>query len=138
MTGRTRKRWPGWRGWTRNCCGRSATAGRRSGWLPAGLRETLRPLVEEVEPLTGKSKEMDRELEQIAGKQYPETVFLRQVSGVGPLIALMFVLTIEDNWAFPPSCFGAVELSIISFQPYRPPTIADCTGARTPESAGPV
>ena len=43
---------------------------------------------------------MDRELEQIARKDYPETELLRQVSGVGLLIALTFVLTLEDRDRF--------------------------------------
>ena len=70
------------------------------GALPADLRETLRPLLEEVESLTEKIKECDRKVEQIAGDRYPETQLLRQVSGVGPLIALTFILTIEDKARF--------------------------------------
>jgi transposase len=68
--------------------------------LPAELRETLKPLVEEVESLTGKIKECERKIEQIARDRYPETKLLRQVSGVGPLIALTFILTIEDKERF--------------------------------------
>jgi transposase len=68
--------------------------------LPADVRELLRPLVEEVESLTAKIKECDRKIEQIARDRYPETQLLRQVSGVGPLIALTFVLTLEDKERF--------------------------------------
>jgi transposase len=39
-------------------------------------------------------------VEQIARSEYPETQLLRQVSGVGPLIALTFVLTLEDRNRF--------------------------------------
>ena len=39
-------------------------------------------------------------MEQIARTQYPETQLLRQVSGVGSLIALTFVLTVEDRERF--------------------------------------
>jgi transposase len=70
------------------------------GALPADLRETLRPLLEEVASLTEKIKECDRKVEQIARDRYPETQLLRQVSGVGPLIALTFILTIEDKERF--------------------------------------
>jgi transposase len=70
------------------------------GELPADLRETLQPLVEQVESLTAKIKECDRKIEQIARDRYPETQLLRQVSGVGPLIALTFILTIEDKERF--------------------------------------
>jgi transposase len=68
--------------------------------LPAQLQEGLRPLVEEVESLTKRIKELDTKIEQIARTQYPETQLLRQVSGVGTLIALTFVLTVEDRERF--------------------------------------
>ena len=68
--------------------------------LSAGLRETLRPLMEQVESLTKKIKECDAKIEQIARTEYPETELLRQVSGVGTLIALTFVLTVEDRERF--------------------------------------
>jgi transposase len=68
--------------------------------LPPALRETLRPLLEQVESLTEKIKESDEKLEQIARIEYPETKLLRQVSGVGVLIALTFVLTVEDRERF--------------------------------------
>jgi len=69
---------------------------RRLEGLPAALRSALEPLLREVESLTEKIKACDVELEQIARKEYPETELLRQVSGVGALIALTFVLTLED------------------------------------------
>jgi transposase len=68
--------------------------------LPQGLRETLKPLLQEVESLTEKIKECDVKIEQIARTEYPETSLLRQVSGVGVLIALTFVLTVEDRTRF--------------------------------------
>jgi transposase len=68
--------------------------------LPEGLRDTLRPLLEQVEELTEKIKESDAKIEQIARTKYPETTLLRQVSGVGTLIALTFVLTVEDRDRF--------------------------------------
>jgi len=69
--------------------------------LPAELAEALAPLLETVESLTERIKEWDQKLEQLAGREYPETELLRQVSGVGSLIALTFVLTLED-----PNRFG--------------------------------
>lgn len=68
--------------------------------LPAGMRERLRPLLEQVESLTEKIKQLEAKIEQIARTEYPETELLRQVSGVGPLIALTFVLTVEDRARF--------------------------------------
>jgi transposase len=68
--------------------------------LPKALQEVLKPLLEQVEALTAKIKECDRKLEQIAKDKYPETTLLRQINGVGILIALTFVLTIEDKGRF--------------------------------------
>jgi transposase len=68
--------------------------------LPESLREVLRPLLEQVEALTARIQASHKELEQLARECYPETKLLRQVSGVGPLIALTYVLTIEDPWRF--------------------------------------
>jgi transposase len=78
-----------------DCLGVEEMAG-----LPAGLQETLKPLLEQVESLTEKIKACDKELEQIARSEYPETCLLQQVSGVGTLIALTFVLTVEDRERF--------------------------------------
>jgi transposase len=68
--------------------------------LPEWLRERLRPLLEEIESLTKKIKESDVAIEQIGRNKYPETALLKQVWGVGTLIALTFVLTIEDKERF--------------------------------------
>jgi transposase len=68
--------------------------------LPEQLQEVMKPLLEQVESLTEKIKKSEQTIEQIARKDYPETGLLRQVSGVGPLIALTFVLTVEDKQRF--------------------------------------
>ena len=47
-----------------------------------------------------KIKASDREIEQIARKEYPETALLQQVGGVGPLIALTLMLTVYDKNRF--------------------------------------
>jgi transposase len=68
--------------------------------LPGEVRETLKPLLVEIEGLTTRIKECEIKLERIALEEYPETALLRQVNGVGLLIALTFVLTIEDKERF--------------------------------------
>ncbi len=68
--------------------------------LPAELQQALQPLLEQIESVTEKIKESDGRIEQIARTEYPETALLKQVSGVGTLIALTFVLTIEDRDRF--------------------------------------
>ena len=68
--------------------------------LSERLRQALKPLLESVEALTEKIQALDEQLEQIAREQYPETELLTQVYGVGTLIALTFVLTIDDKDRF--------------------------------------
>jgi len=81
-------------------CDADQMAGAQLGSLPAELQEMLQPLARQVESLTEEIQELDRQLEQIARKEYPETALLRQVHGVGVLIALTFVLTIDDKGRF--------------------------------------
>ena len=45
-------------------------------------------------------KELEKEIEQLSIKKYPETKYLRQVPGVGPITALSYVLYIEDPARF--------------------------------------
>jgi transposase len=68
--------------------------------LPQPLREVLEPLAQEVEALSVRIKRSDGQIEQIARTKYPETKLLQQVSGVGTLIALTFVLTVDDKERF--------------------------------------
>lgn len=70
------------------------------GQLPSELAEVLGPIVETVGSLTEKIKDYERRIEELAAERYPETELLRQVSGVGPLTALTFVLTLEDPQRF--------------------------------------
>jgi transposase len=70
------------------------------GQLPSELAEVLGPIVETVGSLTEKIKDYDRRIEELAAQRYPETRLLRQVSGVGSLTALTFVLTLEDPQRF--------------------------------------
>jgi transposase len=68
--------------------------------MPEQLRETLTPMLEQIASLTAAIQASEKSLEQIAETRYRETELLRQVYGVGPLIALTYVLTIEDPHRF--------------------------------------
>lgn len=70
------------------------------GALPQPLQVELKPLLQQVEALTVQIHRSDRKIEQIARTKYPETSLLQQVNGVGNLIALTFVLTVEDKQRF--------------------------------------
>ena len=68
--------------------------------LSPAIRAALEPLLAEVETVTERIREYDKQLEQLCQTRYPETKLLKQVHGVGTLIALAFVLTIEDPHRF--------------------------------------
>jgi transposase len=75
-------------------------SGELAGGLSAELRGALEPLLEEVESLNERVTEYDRRIEQIAKKVYLQVALLKQVKGVGILIALTYVLTLEDPYRF--------------------------------------
>jgi transposase len=68
--------------------------------VSAELRTALEPLLTAVEGLTEQIQVYDRHIEEIAKQQHPEVRALKQVDGVGTLIALSYVLTIEDPHRF--------------------------------------
>lgn len=63
----------------------------------------LGSMLEVIQKLTDEIRAMDRQVEQMAQRHYPETAVLRQVSGVGPITSLAYVLTLEDPKRFPRS-----------------------------------
>src|ERR1700684_178923 len=81
--------------------------------LKPKLREALNPLLAEIESLNARIAEYDRRIEQIATEVYPEVARLKQVKGVGPLIALTYVLTLDNPYRFRGSrdagCFVGVR-----------------------------
>jgi transposase len=68
--------------------------------LSPQLREALDPLLREIESLNQRIAEYDRRIEQIAKQARPEVARLKQVKGVGTLIALTYVLTLDDPQRF--------------------------------------
>jgi transposase len=93
--------------------------------LPEELERTMLPLLEVVAHLTSRIRSMAREIERLCRERYPETKYLLQVHGVGPITALSFVLTIEDPSRFPDRRDVGAYLGMV---PRR-----DSSGARDPE-----
>lgn len=81
-------------------CGTQQVGRSLGASLSVELRTVLEPLLEEVEALNERIKEYDHQIAQIAKKDHPEVELLQQVKGVGELIALTYVLTIEDPHRF--------------------------------------
>ncbi len=83
-----------------NKCGTEQMTRDRAKGLSQELREALDPLLREIESLNERIAEYNRRIEQIAKEVHPEVARLKQVKGVGTLIALTYVLTLDDPQRF--------------------------------------
>ena len=83
-----------------NKCGTEQMNRDSSKGLSQELREALDPLLREIESLNERIAEYNRRIEQIAKEVHPEVARLKQVKGVGTLIALTYVLTLDDPQRF--------------------------------------
>jgi transposase len=83
-----------------NKCGTEQMNRDSSKGLSQELREALDPLLREIESLNERIAEYNRRIEQIAKEVHPEVERLKQVKGVGTLIALTYVLTLDDPQRF--------------------------------------
>jgi transposase len=81
----------------------SAFAGKMKDAIPPQLLAALEPLLLSIHALSEQIKNCDRKIRQLAAENYPATKLLQQVQGVGPLVALTYVLTLEDPRRFPKS-----------------------------------
>ncbi len=81
-------------------CSAPSFAAKVSGSIPEALQPALHPVLETIASLTSQIRAYDREIEELARAQYPETRLLRAIPGVGPLTALGYVLTLEDPHRF--------------------------------------
>jgi transposase len=67
--------------------------------LSAEAQSVVRPVLKSVEEVTSQVQAFDHKIEE-AAKRHPEMTLLKQVYGVGTLIALTFILTLEDKSRF--------------------------------------
>ena len=78
----------------------SSAAFARKIHVPAVLRLALDPLLKVIRELSDKIRLYDQLIAEAAEERYPETARLSQVTGVGTLTALAYVLTLEDPGRF--------------------------------------
>ena len=62
--------------------------------LPEELKDTLAPVLTAIDAVSEQIRALNRKVRELAKKKYPETDLLRQVSGVGFILSLAFVLTL--------------------------------------------
>ncbi len=83
-----------------SACGAEVFHRRLLEETPSELKPALEPVMKSIEDLTVRIRYYDQQLEQLCKQNYPETEGLREISGVGPVTALAYVLTIEEHARF--------------------------------------
>jgi transposase len=73
---------------------------RADAHVPELLREVVGPMLEVLAQLEARIRIFDKQIERISQERHPETNVLRQVRGVGPVLALAYAATIEDPGRF--------------------------------------
>jgi transposase len=68
--------------------------------LSPELKNALGPLMREIESVSERIRDYDELLESMPQNKYPEAERLKQIKGVGTLIALTYMLTLEDPRRF--------------------------------------
>jgi transposase len=83
-------------------CGRNVkTFGPAMGeTLSPPLRVALAPMLTALETITEQIREYDEQIDKLGEEKYPDVALLKQVKGVGTLIALTYILTLEDPRRF--------------------------------------
>jgi transposase len=81
-------------------CSTASFVNRCSAHIPKELVSAMTPVFEILTQLNQQIKELEIEIERLSTEIYPETKYLAQVPGVGPITALSYVLYIEDPARF--------------------------------------
>ena len=84
--------------------------------LPESLKPAVKPILESLKVISRQIYEMDKDLNKLAKENYPETFKLRQVVGVGPILSLAFILTLETPKRFRNSRDVGVYLGLVPKQ----------------------
>src|SRR5437868_7695269 len=83
----------------RGCNVRNMNSEKAEGLSPE-LQAALEPLLACIESLSEQIREYNERIEKLAQDSYPQVALLKQIKGVGTLIALTFLLTMEDPHRF--------------------------------------
>ena len=94
-------------------CSSRAFSKKVSEKMPESLRPGLLPVLEEIASLSDRMKKIEKQLETLGDTVYPQTKLLRQVTGVGLITSLGFVLTLETPQRFQKSRTVAAFLGLV-------------------------
>lgn len=84
--------------------------------VPAALTSTIGPMLASIAALTAQLRVVDAAVAELATVKYPQSQLLQQISGVGPITALAFVLTLFDQNRFAHSRDVAAYLGLVPRQ----------------------
>ena len=134
----------------RGCNVRNMSPEKAEGLSPE-LQRALQPLLAALESLSERIGEYNERIEDLAEQSYPQVTLLKQIKGVGTLIALTFLLTLEDPHRFRKSrdvgCYlglqpgrrnSGQERAADAHQQGRRSLSADAAGARGAAHSGTV
>jgi transposase len=83
----------------RGCNVRNMNPEKAEGLSPE-LQAALEPLLAGIESVSEQICECNEKIEKLAQESYPQVALLKQIKGVGTLIGLTFLLTLEDPYRF--------------------------------------
>ena len=106
-------------------CASTYFCGKVASLIAPSLLPAIAPLLEQIDSLSNAILEYDEQIKHIAQTEHPETALLEQISGVGALTALTFVLTLADPHRF------AKSRKVGSYLGLRPRQ--DQSGERSPQ-----
>jgi transposase len=94
-------------------CTAPAFAKRMAPLIPPALQGATMRVLDQIKMLTETIREYDKSIEALAREQHPESRLLTQVTGVGPLTALAFMMTLGDKHRFarsrPVGCYVGLK-----------------------------
>ena len=94
-------------------CSSKAFSRKAHEKIPESLSPSLLPVLEEIGSLTERIKKIEKQLQALSDTAYPQTKLLRQVTGVGLITSLGYVLTLEDPQRFAKSRTVAAFLGLV-------------------------
>lgn len=81
-------------------CSAASFAKRCRTQIPQQLNSAVEPVMNMIEQLNAQIRQLDRTINELCQCRYPEAERLQTVTGVGPLTALAYILTLEDPKRF--------------------------------------
>jgi transposase len=81
-------------------CSTESFVRRVAAYVPSALEVAIAPLLETIAALTTQIRAYEHRIADLARERYPQTALLTQVTGVGPLTSLGFILTLGHQERF--------------------------------------